>query len=75
MSEVLSVHNLEFEWKRPGWSKHPKVWRKFTAKDNDSDALVEYRIEDLPESRFEEAISVMGQFACRDGPLSEAFGM
>jgi hypothetical protein len=33
---------------------YPNTWLKFKAKDLDSEKLVEYRICDLPENRFED---------------------
>lgn len=65
----------ELKWKRPESSDYPKVWHTFKAKDIHSDESVEYRIEDLPESRYEEAIAMMAQYFCGDDPLWEAYGM
>lgn len=50
---------IELKWKRPESSVFPKVWHTFTEKDADSERLVEYRIEDLSESRREEAVKIM----------------
>lgn len=36
--------------------------------------MVEYQIEDLPESRYDEAIEMIVKYSCRDEPLCEAFG-
>lgn len=66
---------FEFKWKRPGSTDFPKVWHTFMAKDIDSDELVEYRIEDLTESRSEEAIKLLVEHFCNDEPLCDAFGM
>lgn len=65
---------IELKWKRPESSEFPKVWHTFKAKDVGSDEFVEYRIQDLPESREEEAINCMVQYFCRDEPLCEAYG-
>lgn len=62
------------KWKRPETSEYPKTWLTFQAKDIDSNELVEYRIQDLPESRYEEAVQFMAANFCKDEPLSQAFG-
>lgn len=61
-------------WKRPQSCEFPKVWHTFTAKDIDSENLVDYRIEDLTESRYEEALSLMAQCFAKDEPLCESYG-
>lgn len=68
------VDNIGLKWKRPETSEYPKIWHTFKAKDVDSDQLVEYRIQDLPESRFEEAIQLMTSNFCKDEPLNQALG-
>lgn len=69
MAEVV-----ELKWKRPAL-EYPKVWSTFEAKNIDSADLVEYRIQDLPESRFEDALEIMVSTFCKDEPLAEAYGM
>lgn len=69
MSDIIGL-----KWTRPKTSEYPKIWLTFEAKDIDSDKLVEYRIQDLPESRFDEAIQLMTMNFCRDEPLNEALG-
>lgn len=64
----------EWIWKRPQSTEFPKIWRTFTAKDSDSDRLVEFRIEDLTESRYDEAIEIMVQLFCNGEPLCTALG-
>lgn len=65
---------IESEWKRPESSEYPKIWHTFKARDIDSNDLVEYRIQDLPESRFAEAIKMMSTAFCRDEPITGAYG-
>lgn len=67
-------YSIDWKWKRPQSAEFPKVWHTFTAKDTDSDALVEYRIEELAESRTEEALKVMVQQFTHGEPLCTAFG-
>lgn len=68
------VNNIGLKWKRPENSEYPKIWLTFKAKDVDSEKLVEYRIQDLPESRFDEAVQFMTTNFCKDEPLNEALG-
>ena len=69
MSEIVDL-----KWKRPD-SEYLKVWTTFEARDLNSDDLVEYRIQDIPESRFEDALEAMVSTFCDDEPLCEAYGM
>jgi hypothetical protein len=46
-------------WQRPSELCFPVKYYKFVTKDRDSDNLVEYRVEDIPESRYEEACRFM----------------
>lgn len=54
------------EWRRPANIPYPNVWTTFKAKDLDSDELVEYRIQDVPEDRFDDVIQHMIDNFCRD---------
>lgn len=65
----------DLKWKRPESSEYPKTWHTFFAKDVDSDELVDYRIEDVPENRFDEAVTMIVQYFCKDEPLCEAYGI
>lgn len=62
-------------WKRPESSGYPKVWHTFQAKDVDSDKLVDYTIEDLPESKFDEALEILIEYFCKGEPMWMAYGM
>lgn len=59
-------------WKRPENVPYPKVWHTFQAKDTDSDRLVSYRVQDLPEERFDEAIAHMLEYFVFDEPTCRA---
>uniref|UniRef100_A0A182JE85 Uncharacterized protein n=1 Tax=Anopheles atroparvus TaxID=41427 RepID=A0A182JE85_ANOAO len=59
-------------WKRPENVPYPAVWHTFQAKDTDSDRLVTYRVQDLPESRFEEAVAHMLEHFVFDEPTCRA---
>lgn len=67
--------SIALNWERPESLKYPKIWHTFRAKDTESDELVEYRIQDLPESRFDEVLNVILPNFLKDEPISEAYGM
>ncbi|XP_055310798.1 uncharacterized protein LOC129573781 [Sitodiplosis mosellana] len=66
------TEKLELIWNRPESSEYPKVWCTFKASDINTDAVVEYRIQDLPESRIQDGIDFMAQHFCSDEPICEA---
>lgn len=59
-------------WTRPANVPYPSVWHTFRAKDVDSDQMVNYVVQDLPEERFEEAIDHMLNIFIYDEPMCEA---
>lgn len=69
------AQSIELQWKRPNSIEYPKVWHTFKAKDVNSDNLVEYRIEDLTESKYEDALAMLVEYFCRDEPTCQAYGM
>lgn len=70
----VMVQLVDLKWKRPSVVEYPKVWRTFSVKSEQTDKSVEYRIQDLPESRFDDAIEFMAQIFCRIEPLCKAYG-
>lgn len=62
------------KWVRPTNVPYPNVWMTFMERDLHDDKLVEYRIQDLPESLFDEAIAHMLENYVRDEPISQVFG-
>lgn len=66
---------LDLMWQRQNLSKFPKIWSTFKVKDLVSNEFHEYQIQDLPESRFEDALEFMIQIFCSDEPLTEAYGI
>lgn len=60
-----------FNWTRPDHVPYPNIWLKFKANDVETDDLVEYSIEDLPEDRFDEAIKIMSTNFLADAPMSK----
>lgn len=48
------VQKMNLSWEETGNStKSSEIWPTFIAKDLKSDKMVKYRIEDLPESKFD----------------------
>jgi hypothetical protein len=54
---------------RPAHLKYPQVYHTFRAKDKDSDELVEYRVQDLPEEFIDEAVELLKMYFIPDEPL------
>lgn len=75
MSFKFADKTLSLVWKRPESSEFPRVWRTFKAKDIDSDAVVEYHVQDLSKSRFDDALDFMVSIFSKSEPLCEAYGM
>jgi GNAT superfamily N-acetyltransferase len=50
---------MPLSWKRPPSVNFPQVWSRFNTNVDVDGSLVEYRIQDLPEDRFHEAIYFM----------------
>lgn len=65
---------LSLKWKRPDSVEYPKVWHTFMARDTDSDDLVEYRIQDLPPERANDAYEHMLGNYILDEPVGEVLG-
>lgn len=64
-----------FTFKRPEKLSFPQVYSKFQAKDRNSDEIVNYYIQDLPEDRFEEAVDLMIKHFLPDETLCSAIGV
>lgn len=71
---TMTENVYQMKWKRPNTVEYPRVWHCFQARDLNSDQLVEYRIEDLVESRAEEAFNHMRENYLADEPISQALG-
>lgn len=54
--------SIELIWKPNPNVPYPNVWNTFKAKDIDNDELVEYRIESLPENRFDDIFNLYMEF-------------
>ncbi|GAB0087130.1 uncharacterized protein DMENIID0001_014070 [Sergentomyia squamirostris] len=62
------------KWKRPESVPFPSVWRRFKAKDAETGEMVNYRVEDLPEDRYEEAVELLVEHFLKDEPMCKAGG-
>lgn len=58
-------------FKRPVNLDFPHVYCTFSGKDRGGDNAVEYRIQDIPEHKFEEAVDLMATIFLPDEPISD----
>lgn len=65
---------MVYSWKRPEHIPFPSVWLRFKARDLNSDELVEYRVQDLPLERYDEALEYMTSMFLEDEPMFKATG-
>lgn len=71
MSENKSLQRV-----RPLEVPYPNVWMEFEAKESKNcDKLIKYRIQDLPEDRFDDAVQYMIDNFLGDEPLSKFYGI
>lgn len=70
---IMASNSIKLGWKRPESIEYPKIWHTFQARDVDSDGLVEYRIQDLPQSRAEDAYQHMFANFIQDEPIAAQF--
>lgn len=61
-------------WKRPNTGEYPTIWTTFKARDLDGSELVQYRVQDLPESMYEAALNHMTINYILDEPTSALYG-
>lgn len=66
---------IKLNWMRSKTAIHPRIWRSFMARDLDSDKPIEYRVQDLPESRYDDAINHLEKFYLKGEPVSQALGI
>lgn len=72
---VLLCSKMQLSWRRPSNVPFPCTWHTFKAKDVDSDGLVDYTVEDLPEERNDEAIQHMIEYYLHGEPLAKSKGL
>lgn len=68
--------SLDLVWKRPdNIAPFPHVWLEFIAKESKhSTRLLKYRIQDLPEDRFDDAFEHIKKCFLPYAPISKFFG-
>lgn len=65
-----------YSWSRPDSVDFPMTYTRFQALDCESDErLVEYRIEDLQESRFQDAVNIIRDKHLVDEPMKSSKGV
>lgn len=69
----MASNAIKLSWTRPDAITYPKVWHTFKAREVESDRLVEYRIQDLPQSRAEDAYKHMFENFIQDEPIAAQF--
>lgn len=67
---------MMYSWSRPENVDFPLTYSRFQALDCESDErVVEYRIEDLPEDRFEDAVNIIRDKHLIDEPMKSSKGV
>lgn len=61
-------------WERPSNVPFPSVWLTFQAKDLESDNMIEYRVQDMPEEYYGKALELMEFNFLRDEAMCAATG-
>lgn len=65
-----------YSWSRPDDVGFPLTYSRFKALDGESnERLVEYRIEDLHEDRFEDAVNIIREKHLVDEPMKSSKGV
>uniref|UniRef100_A0A1L8DAT3 N-acetyltransferase domain-containing protein n=1 Tax=Nyssomyia neivai TaxID=330878 RepID=A0A1L8DAT3_9DIPT len=57
------------KWKRSTDVPFPAVWHRFTVQHPQTGDVVHYRVQDLPEERYKEALDIMISDFLRDEPM------
>jgi hypothetical protein len=65
-----------YSWTRPENLTYPMIYATFQALDSeDGGDLIEYRIQDLPEERFEDAVAIIKDKHLIDEPMKSSKGV
>ena len=62
-------------FKRPESLEFPTIYYTFKVKSRESDEVIEYRVQDLPDDRFEEALELMRTHFLPDESLCSSKGV
>lgn len=60
---------------RPDNLSFPQIYSTFKGKDKNCDKIIEYRIQDLPEEYFDQAVDFMTNFFLTDETLCTAISI
>ncbi|XP_055684402.1 uncharacterized protein LOC129790738 isoform X2 [Lutzomyia longipalpis] len=63
------------KWERPENIAFPQVWGRFSAKDPESGGIANYRIEDLTEDRYDEAVNLLVEYLLPEEPMNCSLGI
>lgn len=69
----MQNEKIILSWNRPTSVEYPKIWHTFKARDVNNDKLVEYTIQDLPQSRANDAYKHMYEGYIQDQPIVQQF--
>jgi hypothetical protein len=64
-----------YKFKRPETLSFPQVYYTFKAKNKNSDEIVEYRVQDLPIEKYEEAVDFMVKYFLPDETFCASKGI
>lgn len=67
---IFVVVDMPNQWTRPQEIPYPNVWLRFKARAVESDALVEYRVQDLTEDDLDAVYEHMKTYFFLDEPLN-----
>lgn len=59
-------------FKRPENLEFPQVFHTFTAKGKNIDEVIEYRVQDLPEDSYDQAVDFMVEYYLPDETLTSS---
>jgi hypothetical protein len=62
-------------FKRPASLNFPTIYYTFEAKDRESNKVVEYRVQDLPQTDYKEALSMLEHFFLPDEEICVSRGL
>jgi ribosomal protein S18 acetylase RimI-like enzyme len=64
-----------YKFKRPESLSFPQVYYTFKARDKNSDDVIEYRVQDLPEEYYERAVDFMVKYFLPDETFCSSKGL
>lgn len=64
-----------YKFKRPESLSFPQIYYTFKAKDTNSEEIIEYRVQDLPEEKYEQAVDFMVKYFIPDETFCASRGI